>query len=59
MSKVTTGATMSLDGFIADANHGGFDYLFKWYGGRRRRGPTGHPDLGSRSPPPARSTCGG
>jgi hypothetical protein len=22
MSKVTTGATMSLDGFIADANHG-------------------------------------
>jgi dihydrofolate reductase len=32
MSKVTTGATMSLDGFIADANHGGFDYLFKWYG---------------------------
>jgi dihydrofolate reductase len=30
--KVTTGATMSLDGFIADANHGGFDYLFKWYG---------------------------
>jgi hypothetical protein len=27
MSKVTTGATMSLDGFIADANHGGFDYL--------------------------------
>jgi hypothetical protein len=32
MSEVTTGATMSLDGFIADAHHGGFDYLFKWYG---------------------------
>jgi dihydrofolate reductase len=32
MSKVTTGATMSLDGFIADADHGGFEYLFKWYG---------------------------
>jgi dihydrofolate reductase len=32
MSKVTTGATMSLDGYIADPNHGGFDYLFKWYG---------------------------
>ena len=32
MSKVTTGATMSLDGFIADADHGGFEYLFTWYG---------------------------
>jgi hypothetical protein len=32
--KVTTGATISLDGFIADASHGSFDYLFKWYRGR-------------------------
>ena len=31
MTKVTTGATMSLDGFIADEQHGGFDYLFQWY----------------------------
>ena len=45
MSKVTTGATMSLDGFIADANHGGFDYLFKWYGAGDVEVPTGHPDL--------------
>jgi hypothetical protein len=43
MRKATTGATMSLDGFIADAHHGGFDYLFKWYVGRRRRGPHGPP----------------
>jgi hypothetical protein len=32
--EVTTGATISLDGFIADASHGSFDYLFKWYRGR-------------------------
>ena len=45
MSKVTTGATMSLDGFIADAEHGGFDYLFKWYGAGDVEVPTGHPDM--------------
>lgn len=43
MGKVTTGATISLDGFIADASHGSFDYLFKWYRGRRCRGPCGPP----------------
>lgn len=32
MTKVTTGATMSLDGYIADASHGGFEHLFQWYG---------------------------
>lgn len=31
MTKVMTGATMSLDGIIADAQHGGFECLFKWY----------------------------
>lgn len=45
MSKVTTGATMSLDGFIADARHGGFEYLFKWYGAGDVEVPTGHPDM--------------
>jgi hypothetical protein len=45
MRKVTTGATMSLDGFIADAHHGGFDYLFKWYGAGDVEVPTGNPDL--------------
>jgi dihydrofolate reductase len=45
MSKVTTGATMSLDGFIADANHGGFDHLFAWYGAGDTEFPTGHPDM--------------
>jgi dihydrofolate reductase len=45
MSKVTTGATMSLDGFIADANHGGFDHLFAWYGAGDTDFPTGNPDM--------------
>jgi dihydrofolate reductase len=45
MSKVTTGATMSLDGFIADANHGGFEHLFAWYGAGDTEFPTGHPDM--------------
>ncbi|MCO8270477.1 dihydrofolate reductase family protein [Actinoplanes sp. TRM 88003] len=32
MGKVCTGATMSLDGFIAGPNDTGFDLLFQWYG---------------------------
>ncbi|MDQ7905365.1 dihydrofolate reductase family protein [Phytohabitans sp. ZYX-F-186] len=45
MSKVTTGATMSLDGFIADANHGGFEHLFAWYGAGDTEFPTGDPGM--------------
>jgi len=32
MGKVCTGATMSLDGFIAGPGESGFDLLFQWYG---------------------------
>ena len=32
MGKVSAGATMSLDGFIAGPEDTGFDLLFKWYG---------------------------
>lgn len=32
MGKVSAGATMSLDGYIAGPNDSGFDLLFKWYG---------------------------
>lgn len=32
-------------GFIADADHGGFDYLFKWYGAGDVEVPTGNPDM--------------
>lgn len=31
MSKVFTGASMSLDGFIAGPGQSGFDHLFDWY----------------------------
>src|SRR5688572_29345014 len=31
MGKVSAGATMSLDGFIAGPQDTGFDFLFKWY----------------------------
>jgi hypothetical protein len=31
MGKVSAGATLSLDGFIAGQNDTGFDLLFKWY----------------------------
>jgi len=32
VAKVSAGATMSLDGFIAGPEDTGFDLLFKWYG---------------------------
>jgi dihydrofolate reductase len=32
MGKVSAGATMSLDGFIAGPHDTGFEMLFKWYG---------------------------
>jgi dihydrofolate reductase len=32
MGKVSAGATMSLDGFIAGPHDTGFDMLFRWYG---------------------------
>jgi dihydrofolate reductase len=32
MGKVVTGATMSLDGYIAGPGESGFDLLFQWYG---------------------------
>ncbi|MGH8923106.1 MAG: hypothetical protein ACRDWA_00435 [Acidimicrobiia bacterium] len=31
MGKVSAGATMSLDGYIAGPNESGFDLLFQWY----------------------------
>ncbi|MFU8873583.1 dihydrofolate reductase family protein [Micromonospora sp. SL4-19] len=49
MTKVTTGATMSLDGYIADASHGGFEYLFQWYDNGDVETPTANPDLTMRT----------
>ncbi|MEU8298771.1 dihydrofolate reductase family protein [Micromonospora sp. NPDC048909] len=49
MTKVMTGATMSLDGYIADASHGGFEYLFQWYGNGEVETPTANPDMTLRT----------
>jgi dihydrofolate reductase len=48
MSKVYTGATMSLDGYIAGPVESGFDKLFKWYGNGDVEVPTADPELTMR-----------
>jgi len=48
MGKVTTGATMSLDGYIAGPDESGFDLLFQWYGNGDVELPSASPDV----PPP-------
>jgi dihydrofolate reductase len=45
MSKVTTGASMSLDGYIAGPDESGFDKLFQWYGNGDVARPTTHADM--------------
>ena len=45
MGKVTTGATMSIDGYIAGPGESGFDLLFQWYDNGDVELPTGHPDM--------------
>jgi dihydrofolate reductase len=45
MSKVTTGATMSLDGYIAGPGDSGFDLLFRWYANGDVVTTTANPEL--------------
>jgi dihydrofolate reductase len=45
MGKVTTGGSMSLDGYIAGPNESGFDLLFKWYSNGVVEIPTASPDV--------------
>jgi dihydrofolate reductase len=45
MSKVFTGASMSLDGYISGPNESGFEHLFKWYGNGDVAVPTADPAL--------------
>ena len=45
MSKVHTGATMSLDGYIAGPDESGFDRLFQWYGNGDVEMPTANPEM--------------
>jgi dihydrofolate reductase len=43
--KVFTGASMSLDGYIAGPNESGFEHLFKWYGNGDVEVTTTKPDM--------------
>jgi dihydrofolate reductase len=45
MGKVSTGATMSLDGYIAGPEESGFDLLFQWYGNGEVELPSASPDV--------------
>jgi dihydrofolate reductase len=45
MSKVITGATMSLDGYIAGPQESGFDLLFQWYANGDVELPSASPDV--------------
>ena len=48
MSKVFTGASMSLDGYISGPNESGFEHLFKWMGNGDVEVPTANPELTPR-----------
>jgi dihydrofolate reductase len=47
MGKVTTGAVMSLDGYIAGPGESGFDLLFEWYGNGDVEIPSASPSVPS------------
>jgi dihydrofolate reductase len=49
MSKVSTGATMSLDGYISGPNETGFDLLFRWYASGDVETPTANPQMTLRT----------
>jgi dihydrofolate reductase len=51
MTKVYTGASMSLDGYIAGPAESGFEHLFKWYGNGDVELPTTHPEMTFRLTP--------
>jgi dihydrofolate reductase len=45
MTKIYTGASMSLDGYISGPGESGFDRLFAWYGNGDIAVPTAKPDM--------------
>src|SRR5918996_3601291 len=51
MSKVYTGASMSLDGYISGPGESGFEHLFKWLGSGDVEVPTAKPDMTMRMTP--------
>ncbi len=51
MTKVYTGGTMSLDGYISGPGETGFEHLFQWYGNGDVEMPTTHPEMTWRLAP--------
>jgi len=51
MSKVYTGASMSLDGYISGPGESGFEHLFKWLGNGDVEVPTAKPEMTMRMTP--------
>jgi dihydrofolate reductase len=51
MTKVYTGASMSLDGYISGPAETGFEHLFKWYRNGEAEVPTTHPEMTLRMTP--------
>ena len=49
MAEVYTGASMSLDGYIAGPGETGFEHLFKWYSNGEVEVPTANPDIPIRT----------
>ena len=45
MTKITTGASVSLDGYISGPDETGFEHLFAWYGGGDVKIETTNPEL--------------
>jgi dihydrofolate reductase len=51
MTKVYTGASMSLDGYISGPDETGFEHLFRWYGNGDVVVPTTQPEMTLRLSP--------
>jgi dihydrofolate reductase len=51
MTKIVSGASMSIDGYIAGPGESGFDRLFQWYGNGEIEIHTARPDLSFRLTP--------
>ncbi|MET8873046.1 dihydrofolate reductase family protein [Nocardia sp. NPDC004604] len=45
MRKVITGASMSVDGYIAGPEESGFEHLFAWYSAGDHEFPSTHPEI--------------
>jgi hypothetical protein len=56
MTKIYTGASVSLDGYIAGPEESGFEHLFKWLGNGDVVVPTTDPELTMRMTESTRTT---